>query len=32
MLSGDEEALVGEVLKEPVTKLSRAEIIALAVP
>jgi len=29
---GDEEALVGEVLKEPVIKLNRAEIIALAVP
>jgi len=28
---GDEDALVGKILKEPVTKLSRAEIIALAV-
>jgi hypothetical protein len=29
---GVEQALVGEVLKEPVIRLSRAEIIALAVP
>jgi len=29
---GDEKALVGKILKEPEVKLSRAEIIALAVP
>jgi hypothetical protein len=29
---GDEKALVGKILKEPEVKLSRVEIIALAVP